>query len=579
MKKKIFGLLAVCLACLLFPASAGAEEGEQTIVFVHTNDVHGYVDVEAYVPSVTAAYRETYGQSNVIQVSIGDVYSGSVFASLPEGEKIPPVMNAAGYQAMVIGNADILFGKDQLLKLAGMSSFPLLSANASDGDGSHYLDPYTIFDCDGLKIGVFGITTPDLKPPYGASDEKAAAEKCVADLKEAGCDFIVALTHIGYGDTYQYSSDRMADEVAGIDLILDGHSHTVLERYDGSTGAVVVQAGAYGDHIGVTAMTVKDGAVTGITPELISQETYTANYKPNTAVQEIIDAANAELEAITSEVVGTIDAPLDGERENVRTRQTSMGSFITDAMRYATGADIGMFPGALIRSSVQEGNVTLNDTLAIFSSGADIYCQENVTGAEIRAALNLALSKLPEQYAAFQQVSGIKYTYMLTDGVYQAADLYLTDGTPIADSDTFTVAYDLLVNDMLGMFDITGLEKFADGQVEMVNNIILPYLQSGTYVIEPDGGGRAVEVTESTGSATDTSSSGTETSESSGTAAPGTSESGSTADSAGKTPADSSSAAGKLPDTGERNNAAFALLGLLFIAGSFYACRKAAKKV
>lgn len=579
--KKLYGVLLLLLVWLL-PMKAHAVDGQ--IVFVYTNDVHGQIEVEAYIPSVTAAYRSQYGNDHVIQVSIGDVYSGTVFASLTKGESVVPVMNAAGYQAMVIGNADVMNGPDQTKLLAAQSSFPVLSANLLDQVGNHYLDATTIFQCGSIKVGVFGITTPDLKGPSAVSDTTAAAQGAVAALQAAGCEYIVALSHLGFGDSYSYSSTRLAAEVPGIDLIIDGHSHTVLEKYVCPTsGAVIVQAGEYGDYIGVVEMTVNSGTVVSTDHTLVSRDTYTTAYAPDAAVQNIIDQTYAEIDTLTSEVVATVDYPMEGAREYVRTGQTNLGSFITDAMRYATGADVAIYPGALIRDSVDAGDVTLNSLLGVVSAGADIYYQEQVTGAELRALLTDAIAQMPEQYSAFHHVSGISYTYYLSDEGNQIVDIFYEDGTPLTDTDAFSIAYDLLAYDMLGHFDISGLTKVADGQTDMVTNILVPYITSSSCIIASDNGGRATEVfslttdtseeessttseeeasTENSEEETETSTSNTEEMASTSTTDSGTNE----------------TATGKktYPDTGEHRTQLMMWVGsaLVLLSISFYLLRK-----
>ena len=96
---------------------------DEVFVIVHTNDVHGFIDVEPYVKAVADGMKARYGEKNVITVSAGDVFSGgNAVAHLYNGETIPPVMDAAGYDILVPGNNDITVGKDQLQVLAGMFS-------------------------------------------------------------------------------------------------------------------------------------------------------------------------------------------------------------------------------------------------------------------------------------------------------------------------------------------------------------------------------------------------------------------------------------------------------------------------
>ena len=459
------------------------EDYDQVIVFIHTNDVHGAVDVERFIPGIAAEMRKAYGDENVIIANAGDTWGGATIASLSNGEYIAPIMNAAGYNVMTLGNDDIGRGTDQALKVAALNEFPTLSARWIDAEtGEHLAEQYTVFQCGDIKVGVFGLTTDEVKPdsthPTEMADFDETVTECLAALAEEGCSVIVALTHIGFGEDYTQGSMYLADNFEGIDLIIDGHSHTELpEGYEGNTGAFIVQTGQNGNNIGVSKLYLKGGKVVGADTEL------RPIYALDAQVGSVIDGYNAEIAAITSEVKGATDADLVGDREIIRTSETLLGDVVTDAIKDYTGADAALYPAALLRKTLPAGNLTLNDFLAVFGSGCDTYIVES-TGAQLKEVLTWGMSKYPEQWMGFPQISGIRFTYDV--GSQEITEFTWEDGTPIADEDTFTLAVDLLYIDNLGTYDITGIPCTISGQTDMAN-VIINYMAAEGYVT-PEGG-------------------------------------------------------------------------------------------
>ncbi len=484
---------ALATAALTVAAAEPAEDSyDQVLVFVHTNDVHGAVEVEPYVAAVAAAMEEEYGEENVIVANAGDTWGGATIASLSNGEYIAPIMNEVGYDVMVLGNDDIGRGTAQALKVAGMNNFATLSAGWVDAEtGEHLLDGTVIFDCDGVKVGIFGVTTEEYKPdssyPTTMLDTQETTEACIQELKDAGCDVIVALTHLGFGEKYGFASMTIAANYADVDLIIDGHSHTELpDGYLGEAGGLVVQTGQNGANIGVSKLYLKDGQVVKADTQLISAEEYTTQYTADPQVSALVAYYEELVAEQTSQVIGHTDVTLVGEREFVRVSETNLGDVISDAVRDYTGADVALFPAAMIRTSLNEGDLTLDDYLSVFGSGADIYLV-NSTGAQLKEMLTIALSGYPEQYMAFPQVSGICVTF--TEGEPNVVtSVTWPDGTEIADDESFTLALDLLFVDNYGIYDLTNVEVFISGQTDMAS-MLANYMNSDVYTV-PTGTGR-----------------------------------------------------------------------------------------
>ncbi len=218
---------------------------EKKITLLHTNDMHGFY-IEGKYDGMGAAKLATFVKSmraknpNTLLLDAGDALQGHNLVTLSDGEEGVKVLNQLGYDAMTTGNHEFDYGQEQTVKLAGMLNFPMLAANVKKTDGSLLLDDYKMFTVDGIKVGVFGLGTPETKfkshpdNTVGLTfdDIYTTSNKMVSMLKSQGANVIVALAHIG--DEGEFTTEMLANKVAGIDVIIDGHSHSTYE-----TGKVV----------------------------------------------------------------------------------------------------------------------------------------------------------------------------------------------------------------------------------------------------------------------------------------------------------------------------------------------------
>ncbi len=144
-------------------------------------------------------------------------------------------MNALGYDVMVAGNHEFDYSKEQVLTNAGLADFPMLSANIKQEDGSNFLEPYVIKDVDGIKVAVFGLSTPNttyLSHPDNSVgltfEDPVVTAKVLVPMLRAQADVVVALVHLG-DEGSEYTSIELAEEVMGLDVIIDGHSHSTYD--------------------------------------------------------------------------------------------------------------------------------------------------------------------------------------------------------------------------------------------------------------------------------------------------------------------------------------------------------------
>lgn len=238
-------------------------------VLIHTNDSHGRAEPSSKkgemgftAVSALKKYYESEG-AEVILLDAGDTLHGTALAEKSEGKRIVSIMNLVGYDAMVPGNNDFNYGTKVLRKRAGRMDFPLLSANITyKKSGKAFLRDSIILERNGVKYGIFGLTTTDTVTKEDPEDidkinfinPVTAAATEVDKLKKEGADKIIALTHLGIDDGSEYTSKTVAEMVKGIDLIVDGHSHTVLKNGLKVNDTLIVSAGEYIKHIGVVTI-------------------------------------------------------------------------------------------------------------------------------------------------------------------------------------------------------------------------------------------------------------------------------------------------------------------------------------
>lgn len=427
MKKQVSFLcrigLAVAAAAALFITPASASEvvppnevvlpNETVITIIHTNDVHARVSVEPYVAALAKSKKQN--GENVLVLSAGDAFHGQPLATLSKGLNIVSIMNAAGYDAMVPGNHDFNYGYERLWLLSRKTAFPIISANVIDAKTERPLfAPYVIKDLGGAKVGIFGLSTPETATktnPLNVKDLRfenpaETAKKTVKELKDKKCDVIIALAHLGVDSKTKKSERSTAVAGNGIDVIIDGHSHTQTGKT--VAGTLIAQTGEYGENIGIVTLKVKDGKVTESDSELLPIEG--TEIIPDNNVTELIDKINKDLEKYTSQVVAETKVSLNGERENVRTSETNLGDLIADAMRHESKAVFAVENGGGIRVSIPAGKVTKGDIVTVLPFGNYIVTKQ-LTGAEVKAVLENGVSSYPEPAGGFPQVSGFSFTF------------------------------------------------------------------------------------------------------------------------------------------------------------------------
>ena len=413
------------------PAFEVPEDAEGSIVILHTNDVHGAIEGYAKVAALKAMYEEA--GAYVLVMDAGDFSQGETSVSVSQGATAVELMNMAGYDAAAPGNHEFDYGYENLTKLAEAAEFPVLAANVTYDGKLAFGDNVTFETEDGVKIGVFGLDTPETASKAhpgkikgvsfaGGEDMYKIAQEQVDALE--GCDYIICLGHLGIDDETAANANRSIDlleKVSGIDVFIDGHSHSTLDVIAEKTNenrtvgeTVVTSTGTKLANVGV--VTIKDET---ITTDCIALESYTI------AENEEIAARAAEIKAEIEKEYGATFAVsevlLNGEKApGNRTEETNLGDLITDAMVwYATkdGEDLGVAAenvvavtnGGGIRAAIEAGDITKNAVNTVLPFGNTV-AYVTVTGADLLEVLEASTFCTPEAVGGFPQVSGVNFT-------------------------------------------------------------------------------------------------------------------------------------------------------------------------
>lgn len=240
-------------------------------VILHTNDTHGRIQLgkdNSVGLTTLAALKDACiaAGAEVLLFDAGDTFRGTTLATYNEGETIGKLMNALGYDAMVTGNHDYEYGANHLVELANKLKFPVLGSNVIDLTTNHLLfREHVLIEKNGVTYGIFGLSTQatmTINDPKNVEritimSPVDAARMEVGVLKSAGAEVIIALSHLGINDKSPLNSIDVLSKVEGIDLFIDGHSHSTLfecESVNPRKGTLLVSSDQYLNAIGVVVV-------------------------------------------------------------------------------------------------------------------------------------------------------------------------------------------------------------------------------------------------------------------------------------------------------------------------------------
>ena len=376
--------------------------------------------------------RKALADGNVLVLSAGDNFQGSVFYTVYKGKAEAEFLDLLGLDANVIGNHEFDDGDAVLASFLDNTNFPTIYGNALIGANSPLagkMVEYVIRDFGDQKVGIVGAVTADtveLSKPSEAVlfiDPVLYLNDAVKAVRDAGANKVIALTHTGFAE-----DKRIASQVDGIDLIVGGHSNTLLsntnEKADGPyplmlTGpsgnqVALVHAYAHSKYLGdVKIVFDDDGNIKSAAGEPILLD---ASFVPDPAMVARIKELAGPIEKQMNEVIAVAAASIDGDRKSCRAQECEMGNLVTDALldRAADqGVTIAIQNGGGLRASIDKGNVTVGEVLSVLPF-QNTMATFKLKGSDVVAALENGVSQVEEGAGRFPQVAGMRYSFDLS---------------------------------------------------------------------------------------------------------------------------------------------------------------------
>lgn len=416
---RIYSLLLLSFLLIFSIVSVGSVADTTTVVIISVNDMHAKIDNFPRFKALVDDVRQQYDE--VLVVSAGDMFTGNpVVDQYPDkGYPIIELMNTVGFTIGTIGNHEFDYGQETLKKRIDQAHFPLISANIKSADPNGVNpSPYKILTLkNGLKIAFTGVIQlneagmPDSHPSKLQGIVFTDGMQKITEylhLRDS-CNIFIGLTHLGFETDVE-----LAEKAGQFDVILGGHSHTMVTNPQEYNHVLVMQAGSGLKNAAKITLKLVDGKVISKNAETISIVNYP---KADTAVMKMVDRYNDNKEL--NQVIGTALKDISGSDE--------LGSFMTDGMNSLEAVEIAFQNNGGIRiDNLPQGNITIKDVYKLDPFGNEIVLI-NMSVPEIKS---LILTSFNREKLIDLQVSGLTYTVLTgIDGSGVDVRLTMPDGS------------------------------------------------------------------------------------------------------------------------------------------------------
>ncbi|HHX8511980.1 TPA: bifunctional UDP-sugar hydrolase/5'-nucleotidase UshA [Vibrio diabolicus] len=455
-------ILASLAGCATQPAPEWNTDTTYKLTVLHTNDHHGRFWQNRYGEYGMAARKTLIDDlreeiqaegGSVLLLSGGDINTGVPESDLQDAEPDFKGMSKIGYDAMALGNHEFDNPLDVLFKQQEWASFPMLSANIYDKNtGKRLFQPYAMFNKQGIKIAVIGLTTedtaklgnPEFIEQIDFRDPKEEAKNLIAELKETEYpDLIFAVTHMGHYENGNRGINAPGDVALArylnegdLDMIVGGHSQepvcmegpNVIKKSfqpgdecqpDQQNGAYIVQAHEWGKYVGRADYEFRNGELSMVSYDLIpvnlKKKIKVDGQSQRVLIQEEIEQDEAMLEFLRpyqekgqgklNVKIAESNGKLEGDRSVVRYQQTNLGRLIATAHMERAKADFAVMNSGGVRDSIAAGDITYKDVLTVQPFG-NMVSYVDMTGKEVLDYLNVVATK-PVDSGAYAQFAGI----------------------------------------------------------------------------------------------------------------------------------------------------------------------------
>lgn len=482
-----------------------------SLQIIYTGDLQGQA---AYTPGTYAGYEKIAALAEkalregrqVLLLDVGNCLGGSEMAEIDDGHSMISLMNAVGYDAMVPGPVDFIYGTATLSSLRAEAEFPFLAANIKKPDGSNAFENYKILNIDGVRIGIIGVTmglsqTQAARDSLTVKDPVEEVQEVIGQIN-GKADAIIVLAYTGN----EALTESLA-EIAGVTLVIESGGSEAYAKTSGS-GTLITCAGKKGSLIGMADLNItRDGA------EIENSFYHAALYDQLTSdekVAGVLETVNRDRASAEALQAGTVSIPADKKTDEemaVSIEETGIGNLTADAMLDAAsgdGAVIAWIRDRSIQGTLMTGTVTRGQIGALFDDNLYmVTCK--MTGGEIRSALEDSFENYPEA-EDFLQVSSMTYTYDASTDIGSHLSDVMVGGHSLDDARTYIVAMTNSLADELGYSsEAVGRVSTYRTLASVLSNYIQKQASSDVTVSESEesgesdtGTGEAAEETEET---------------------------------------------------------------------------------
>lgn len=457
-------MISSLIALLFLPACVLPQPAlaQIPLTILHTSEHHGTlqpIDRDPFKGRGGVARRATLIERvrkespHVLLVDSGDLLVGTAMSSVFRGKPDIAALNLMGYDAIAVGNHDFDFGIEHLKSLRKEARFPFLCTNIRPKD-PEVCQRFVVKSVGPLRVGLIGLvgkkSYPDLFHRAAIRElefqEPIAAAKAVAAELREHIELLVAVTHQETEEDLD-----LARAVPALDVIIGGHTPgfdgllpqgqtiPVQGRIDVlGAGPIFVKTHQQGRTLGRLDLLYQDKGVRAAEALNLPVE---SDLPEDENLSRLVQDYARRLAKMSHQVVGEAAVDLEGERGQVRTRETNLGNLLSDLARRHAGTEIALVNSGLIRGSIPSGPVTLKRVMEVLPFDAPLI-SFTVTGSQLHKAMENSVSHLPQASGRFLQVSGLSYLFDPTAPMGSRIKEVQVQGTPLDPVRRYTVVVD-----------------------------------------------------------------------------------------------------------------------------------------
>ena len=407
--------IAAIIAIIFFCSCSKNIKDEDALLIIHTNDHHGAIFQSNGLGGLSqrAEFIKTLRKQheNVLILDAGDINTGGALSNIFKAEPDILAYNFIGYDAVVLGNHEFDKPPEILQKQMANAAFKFLSANIKTSDGKYLANPYIIKKAGNIRIAIIGITTSDTPQTslfgkqFVFENEIDSAREIVNKVHETEKpDLVILLTHVGIG-----LSSVIADSVAGIDLIVDGHSHTRMDAPLLANGVPIVSAFEQGKEVGQAKFIFEDGKIKNFDWKSTKiDSSFPESREINEIIKPFADSLQSSMKDSIAESCEEFVFFDEAGNRLPRMGESAIGSLVCDAVMFFIEnskykADFALINGGSIRAGLPKGKITRENVFEVlpFENFVDIV---ELSGSQLAELFDF-IATIPQGDGGFAQFS------------------------------------------------------------------------------------------------------------------------------------------------------------------------------